>query len=222
MNEGGETDAGQGSQQNQVRAQRIDDGEDEVAGVEGAGAGGDVDNDDAAATLTNESNGDPIAATDVNTMERQYARTCAAVIVHLKKWEAQKSISKDVTQHVMQQQFSKAVLSTDGHLWAAETMASHFLVADAHHTKAVFERRISLIQLAAWTLARRLEPDMRTYSGRERDSRVLDRLVVEDQQRRSRDTWRRYTAAGKRWTELVKKFGIGVLVIPQSVLGTKP
>jgi hypothetical protein len=183
----------------------------------------DVVDDASAATVASTSTTTTTTpSTSRTSTDKDYARACADVVANLAKWDAQSRAVRDASRYLLGLQFVRAVQAPDGSIWAAHVMAGHVRQAEARSAKAVFERRVALVQLTAWVNVRKAQPDMRNVYGRERDTCVMD--ILEKSTRDgtcSRARWLSYYRAGRRWMGLVQKFGGGVLVFRLPLLGMK-
>jgi hypothetical protein len=68
-------------------------------------------------------------------------------------------------------------------------MAAYMRNTKARSAKAVFERRVALVQLAAWVNVRKAQPDVCNVYGRERETCVMDLLEQSRDGRCLRARW---------------------------------
>jgi hypothetical protein len=106
-------------------------------------------------------------------------------------------------RHLLGLRFTDTVQAPGSGMWAPHVIARHMQQTEARSTKAVFERRVALVQLAAWVALRKAEDDLRNVYGRERDTSVVNLLVVSTRGRDSevtcsRGRWLSYYRAGRR------------------------
>jgi hypothetical protein len=168
-------------------------------------------------TTTRATTAAPKTATD-----RDYARACADVLAHLAKWDAQSRALRDASRYLLGRQFSRAIETPNGGIWAPPVMATYMRNSEARSAKAVFERRVALVQLAAWVNVRKSQRDLHSVYGRERDMRVMDLLAESTKDGScSRARWLGYYRAGKRWMKLVQAFGGGVLAFRLPLMGMR-
>jgi hypothetical protein len=168
----------------------------------------------------------PRTPTAPKTTDRDYARTCADALAHLAEWGARDRASRKASRHLRGLQFAATVQAPSGGMWAPHVMARHMQQAEARSIKAVFERRVALVQLAAWVAMRKAQDDMRNVYGRERDTCIISLLVDSTRGRDGRETcsrgcWLSYYRAGRRWMDLVQRFGGGVLAFKLPIMGIK-
>ncbi len=163
-----------------------------------------------------------MAAPRKTAADHDYARACADILAHLAKWDVQSRALRDAPRYLPGRQFLRAIETPNGGIWAPPVMAAYMRKSEARSAKAVIERRVALVQLAAWVNMRKLEQDLENVYGRERDTRVMDLLAGSTEDGScSRARWLGYYRASKRLMKLVQAAGGGVLAFRLPLMGMR-
>ncbi len=89
------------------------------------------------------------------TTDRENAHACADALAHLAEWGAHGHAAREASRHLLSLRFSDTVQGPGGSMWALHVMAGHMQQTEARSARAVFERPVALVQLAAWVALRK-------------------------------------------------------------------